>query len=234
MASSHHSQNLLLAALPPADFELLVPHLRTVDLVRGLLLVRSGEKPKSAYFPQKGVIASCVTLSDGRVVETRITGREGAVGAALGAGERPSFTSFVVRLEGRASTIDLHSLQTVIDRSAALRASLARQEAIQQAMADQSVACNAAHDVDARLARLLMRLYSLSEDSKFTVTQEVLAEMLGVQRNAVSQVAHAMQETNIICYSRGLIEILDVDRLHRWSCECYDTVTTHRRIVEGD
>ena len=234
MASSYHSQNLLLAALPNADFELLVPHLRTVDLVRGLVLVRSGENPKRAYFPHSGVIASCVSLSDGRMVETRITGRDGALGAAVGAGEQPSFTSAVVRLEGKASIIDYQSLQAIIDRSAVFRALLARHESIQQAMADQSVACNAVHEVDSRLARRLMRLYKLSEGNRLTMTQEVLAEMLGVQRNAVSLVAHAMQQARIIRYSRGVVEITDLERLHDSSCECYDTVTEYRHILEGD
>jgi CRP-like cAMP-binding protein len=101
-------------------------------------------------------------------------------------------------------------------------------------MADQSVACNAAHAVEARLTRRLMRLCRVSEQTKFTVTQEVLAEMLGIRRNAVSLVAHAMQEANIIRYSRGLLEIVDFDRLHRLSCECYGTMTAYRNDLEGD
>jgi CRP-like cAMP-binding protein len=234
MASALRSPNMLLAALPFADFELLRPHLQTIDMPHGSVLVRCGEIPKKAHFPHSGVIASCVTLSDGSVIETRITGREGALGAALGAGERPSFTSAVVRLAGMSSTIDYRSLYAGIDRSAALRALLAKHEAFQQAMADQSVACNAVHDAEARLARRLMRLHKLSDDGKLAVTQEVLAEMLGLKRNAVSLEAHAMQEANIIRYSRGLLEIVDVKALHRLSCECFDAVTAYRDIVERD
>jgi CRP-like cAMP-binding protein len=234
MASPPQSQNLLLAALPSADFELLRPNLQTIDMHCGLTLVRSGEIPKRAYFPHRGVIASVVTLSDGHVVEARITGRDGALGAAVGAGERTSFTSAVARLEGESSTIDYPSLQTAIDRSAALRALLARHEAFQQAMADQSVACNAIHSAEARLARWLMRLRNISGHTKFAVTQEVLAEMLGIQRNAVSHVAHAMKKANVIRYSRGLLEIIDVDALRRSTCECYDTVTAYRDYLEGD
>jgi CRP-like cAMP-binding protein len=234
MMSSQRSQNLLLAALPSADFELLLPNLRTIDMSRGLVLVRSGDKPKRAYFPHSGVIASCVTLSDGNAVEARITGREGAVGAAIGAGERASFTSTVVRLEGTSSAIDYPSLEAALDRSAAFRALLARHEALQQAMADQSVACNATHDAEARLARRLMRLYKMSEHAKLIVTQEDLAEMLGIRRNSVSLVAHAMQAANIIRYSRGRLEIVDYDALQRLSCECYDTVTAYRRDLVSD
>jgi len=231
--SSRQSQNLLLAALPSADFEFLRPNLQTIHMPVGLVLVRSGDIPKRAYFPHSGVIASGVTLSGGHVAEARITGRDGALGAAVGAGEQASFTSAVVRLEGVSSTIDYPSLQTAIDRSAALRALLAKHEALQQAMADQSVACNAIHPAGARLARRLMRLRNISGDNTFTLTQEVLAEMLGVHRNAVSLVAGVMQKENVIRYSRGLMEIVDVDALHRLSCECYDAVTTYKDCLEG-
>jgi CRP-like cAMP-binding protein len=155
MTSSPQSRNLLLAALPSDDFELLRPNLRRIDLAQGTVLIRSGEVPKRAYFPISGVIASCVTLSDGRLVEARIVGREGTLGAAKGAGERASFTSAVVRLEGNVSSIDYGSLETFMDRSPAFRALLARHDAPQSAMADQSVACNAAHSAEQRLARRL-------------------------------------------------------------------------------
>jgi CRP-like cAMP-binding protein len=213
---------------------MLRPNLQTIDMPRGLVLVRSGDKPQKAYFPHSGVIASCATLSDGTVVEARITGREGALGATIEAGQRPSFTSALVRLEGTASTIEYPGLEAALHRSAALRALLARHEAFQQAMADQSVACNAAHDVEARLARRLMHLYEMSGRAELFVTQEVLAQMLGIRRNAVSLVAHAMREAEIIRYSRGRLEIVDHNALHRLSCECYDTVTTFRRAIEGD
>lgn len=231
MASARQSENLLLAALPPADFELLRPNLRTVDLPLGLTIIRAGETSARAYFPHSGVVASTVILNSGHVVEVRITGRDGVLGAALEARQHPSFTSAVVRIQGTSSAIDYSSLKIAVDRSAAFRAALAKHDAIQQAISDQSVACNATHDLDARLARRLMRLYAMSGQTKFTATQEVLAEMLGVRRNAVSSVAHAMQEANIIRYSRGLLEIIDVDRLHRLSCECYDIVTEYRNLL---
>lgn len=232
MTSSPQSQNLLLAALPADDFELLRPNLQLIDLARGMVLIRSGDVPTRAYFPISGVIASCVTLSDGRLVEARIVGREGTLGAAKGAGERASFTSAVVRLEGKASAIDYGSLETFMDRSPAFRALLARHDAVQLAMADQSVACNAAHSAEQRLARRLLQLRRLSDDDKLTVTQDVLAEMLGVQRNSVSQVAHAMQARNLIRYSRGALEIVDFGALRLQSCECYDTVAAYRTVLE--
>jgi len=234
MASSQQSRNLLLASLPAADFDLLRPNLQSIDMPHGLLLVRSGDIPKRAYFPKSGVIASCVTLDDGSLIEARITGREGALGAAVGGGERPSFTSAVVRLEGQSYAIDYPSLETAIGRSAALRAVLARHEAFQQVISDQSVACNVAHVAEARLARRLMRLYAMSGQTSFTATQEALAEMLGIRRNAVSLVAHEMQEANLIRYSRGRLEIVDLDGLHRRACECFDAVGAYRDRIGFD
>ncbi len=121
-----------------------------------------------------------------------------------------------------------------MDRSPAFRALLARHDALQLAMADQSVACNATHSAEQRLARRLLRLRRLSDDDKLTVTQDVLAEMLGVQRNSVSQVAHAMQARNLIRYSRGVLQIVDFDALRLQSCECYDTVVAYRNVLELD
>jgi len=234
MANGFQSQNLLLATLPPADFELMRPNLQTIDLPSGSTLIESGEVPTRAYFPHSGVIASIVSLSSGRVVEVRITGREGVIGAVTGTGPCASFTSAVVRIQGKCSVIDHPSFQTAFNRSQSLRSLLARQEAVQQAMADQSVACNAAHDLEARLARRLLRLCTMSGQTEFTATQEVLAEMLGVQRNAISHVAHGLREMNVIDYSRGLLKIVDFDRLHSLSCECYDTVTAYRAALQGD
>lgn len=231
MADGPQSENMILAALPPADFELLRPHLRTVDLPVGFVIINAGDFPTRAHFPHNGVIASTILLKSGHVVEVRITGREGALGTAAGSDLHPSFTSSVVRIRGKSTTIDYPNLTSVVGRSNALREALDKHNASQQAMADQTIACNAIHDLGARLARRLLRLCIMSGQSRFPVTQEVLAEMLGVRRNAVSLVAHAMLEANVITYSRGVVEIIDVNRLHDLSCDCYDVVTSYRNAL---
>jgi CRP-like cAMP-binding protein len=161
-----------------------------------------------------------------------MTGRDGALGASSGAAERMWFASAVVRIEGKSSVIDLPELQIAIDRSPPLRAALARSEAVQQAISDQSIACNVIHDVEARLARRLMQLCETFGETRFVATQEALAEMLGIHRNAVSLVAHAMKQAGIIRYSRGLMEIVDIDALHAQSCDCHDAVTAYRQACE--
>src|SRR5664280_1842749 len=122
MASYQQSQNLILACLPSVDFELLRPHLHTIDLPRGMTLIRAGEVADRAYFPLSGVISSVVTLGDGEVIEVRMTGRDGALGAAMGAGERKSFSSAVVRIEGKASAVELPKFELALAQSAELRA----------------------------------------------------------------------------------------------------------------
>jgi CRP-like cAMP-binding protein len=233
MTDHRQSPNLLLAGLSPPDFGLLLPHLKTVDLAAGATLVRAGEILRKAYFPHSGVIATTVALIDGRNVEVRIAGREEMVGGSL-AGHRKSFATVVARLAGRSSAVDQVALQTVLDRSSALRALLDGHQAVQQAMSDQSVARNAVHGLPARLARRLLRLFKITGETSFMVTQEDMAEMMGVRRNAVSAAAHSMLEAGIIRYVRGKMELVDVDGLRRLSCECYDAVRSFRDFVESD
>jgi CRP-like cAMP-binding protein len=231
---SAQSGNLILAGLPPADFILLRPHLRMDALPLGLTLINAGEIPTRAYFPHSGVVASTLLLKSGHRVEVRITGREGAIGTAAGSGQHRSFTSAIVRIQGQSSSIDFPSLDIATERSLSLRTALAKHNASQQAMADQTIACNAIHDVQARLARRLLRLFAMSGQNKFTVTQEVLAEMLAVRRNAVSLAAHSMLNDNVITYSRGVVEVVDINRLRHLSCECYDTVSSYRSALGDD
>jgi CRP-like cAMP-binding protein len=142
-------------------------------------------------------------------------GRGGlAADACLFSGERRHFN-------------DVARFRAAVDRSAALRNQIARRQQALIAQATQSVACNASHPVEARLSRWLLRARDLSGSEKMLMTQEFLAQMIGVQRNAVSIVAHALQQAGIIRYSRGQIEITDVAGLKATSCECYSAVKLH-------
>lgn len=225
MASFQQSPNLILASLPSSDFDLLRQHLRTMDMPSDSTLVNSGEVPTRAFFPHSGVISSQIMLGSGEVVDVRLTGRDGALDAVAGAGERPSLTTATVRIAGKSSVIDLPNLQSAMDRSCALRTALARYDTARQAESDQSLACVSVHNAEARLARLLLRLCRIQGGTKFAFTQEVLAEMLGIRRNTVSFVAHAMQQAGIIRYVRGALEIIDPRALRLQACECSDMVT---------
>jgi CRP-like cAMP-binding protein len=139
----------------------------------------------------------------------------------------------VVLFPRTASTLDTALFRAAAERSAALRNLLARHEQALIAQAVQSAACNASHSVEARLSRWLVRARELHDGETLPLTQELLAQMIGVQRNAVSIVAHALQQAGIIRYSRGQIEITNVEALQRTACECYQTVhAKHAQLLK--
>jgi len=229
-----HSSNQLLQALPSADFELLRPHLQISELVREAVLVEAGAPLTHVYLPQSGVISMRNSLLEGQTVEVAMVGPDSVFGAAAGLADGVSLTDAVVRLPGTASMLDVARFRAVADRSIALRTLLARHEQALSAQAQQSVACNASHSVEARLARWLLHAHDRTSSESLQLTQEVLAQMIGVQRNAVSMVANALQKAGILRYSRGYIEITDAEGLRETSCECYQAVKAqHERLLKA-
>jgi CRP-like cAMP-binding protein len=221
MHSVMRSPNHLLQSLPATEFEALRPHLEFVDLVRETVLVEAGEPLTHVYLPHSGVISLVVSLSEGQTVEVAMVGRDSIFGAAAAFDGGISLTDAVVLLPGTAAILDVAQVRAVADRSAALRTALIRHEQALFAEAQQSAACNASHSVEARLSRWLLRARDLCDNENLSLTQEFLAQMIGVQRNAVSIVAHALQQAGIIRYSRGHIEITNLEGLRAASCECY-------------
>jgi CRP-like cAMP-binding protein len=218
------STNYLLQSLPAAELEVLRPHLAFVDLVREAVLVEAGAPLTHVYLPHSGVISLVVSLSEGQTVEVAMVGRDSIFGAAAALDGRISLTDAVVMLPGTASILDVAQFRAAADRSVAFRTLLVRHEQALFAQAQQSAACNASHSVEARLARWLLRARDLWGSENLPLTQEFLAQMIGVQRNAVSIVAHALQQAGIISYSRGHIEITNLEGLRETSCECYKAV----------
>jgi CRP-like cAMP-binding protein len=167
-----------------------------------------------------------VSLLDGQTVEVAMVGRDSLVGAAAALDAGPALTDAIVVVPGTASVLKAEDLRTAAEGSSALRKHLARHELALLAQAQQSAACNASHSVESRLSRLLLRARDLCDSEGLPLTQEFLAQMIGVRRNAVSIVAHAFQQAGLVSYSRGQIEIRDIDGLRRASCECYAVVRT--------
>jgi CRP-like cAMP-binding protein len=163
-----------------------------------------------------------------------MTGRDSIVGAPAAFGEVISLSEASVLLPGSAFMLNAANFRAAADRSAAFRALLARHEQALQAQAQQSAACNASHSVEARLSRWLLRAHELCDQQSLPLTQELLAQMIGVQRNAVSLIAHALQQAGIISYSRGHIEIDDLHGLAKASCECHRVVKIRLdRLLDG-
>lgn len=225
--SEFGTPNHLLASLPAADLALLRPHLKTIDLVHEVVLFEAGDPVKRVYFPHTGVISLVVDLADGQMIEAAMIGRDSIVGASSALDGKVSLNKGIVQIPGAASTLDIGHFRRYTEQSATFRTTLIRHEQALFAQAQQSAACNASHPLEARLARWLLRARDLSASDTLLLTQEFLAQMLGVRRTSVSVVSNALQSSGLIKYRRGTIEIVDIHGLRKASCECYRTVKRH-------
>jgi CRP-like cAMP-binding protein len=219
-----HRDNLLLASLSPGDLAALQPHLKLVHFEQEKVLFEAGDTIDATYFPTSAVISIVVTLSSGQVVEAAMVGRDGVVGASAALDGKIALSRAIVQLSGEAMVCSLAGLRGAAMQSQSLLSLLIRHEQTLYAQAQQSAACMAAHHVDARLCRWLLRSRDLSQSDTLLFTQEFLAEMLGVNRTSVTVVAHTLQQAGIINYTRGKIRITNLEGLRDAACECYETV----------
>jgi CRP-like cAMP-binding protein len=216
--------NSFLASLPQADLDALRPHLRTVELVQSVVIYEMGAPIKDVYFPHIGIVSLVVDLATGETIESAMIGRESLVGASSGLNGQISVCKAIVQIAGSASVIDSHRLRELADTSTAARDALFRHEQLILIQAQQSAACNATHTVEARLARWLLRCRDLQGSDDLVLTQEFVAQMLGVRRTSVSVVANTLQQAGFLRYRRGHIRLLNVEGLQETACECYETV----------
>ena len=233
MSSVQHPPNQLLQALPADEFEILGLRLKPLQMIREAVLVEAGAAPAQIVFPHGGAVSIVVNLSEGQSVEVAMTGRDGAIGGFEALGDGVSLTDAIVLFPGAASAIELADFKVVAAQSPALRGLLIRQGEGLLAQAQQTAACNAIHSVEARLSRWLLRARDLHDGRTLPLTQELLAQMIGVRRNAISIVAHALQNAGIISYSRGQIEILDMAALRETSCECHAAIRARQEQLLG-
>ncbi len=224
--------NGFLSALSAGDYGLIRPHLRTVDLPRDAVLVETGETLKRAYFPHRGVISLVVELAKGEHVQVAMIGRHSLLGTLSVMGDACALNTATVLVPGVASVADLDQLRFAADQSSTLRTLLTRHGLAVFAQVQQTAGCNAAHAVESRLSRCLLQTHDLSGDSRLLLTQETMAHMIGARRNSVSLVANSLQQANVIRYSRGHIQITNLDGLRQTACECYATVKgQHDRLL---
>jgi CRP-like cAMP-binding protein len=226
-------RNLLLASLSVADFKLLEPHLRPLELQQHKILFEAGQSVSTLYFPYDAVVSLVVTLSTGDVIEAAMVGRDGVIGALAALDGRISLSRAVVQISGHGAICDVEVLKRATMQSATLQSLLIRHEQVVYAQAQQSAACNAIHTIEERLARWLLRARDLSQSDTLPFTQEFLAEMLGVRRTSVSTVAHTLQQAGLLKYARGRIQITDLDGLRESACECHETVSKHYAALLG-
>ena len=228
-------QNRLLGSLTAEDYALVAPCLTPVDLERGRLLYDPGDLIDTVYFPHDGVISLMTLMESGAAIESATIGREGALGLMAAVSPRQSLSRALVQTPVRAARISAGQLHEAWDKSPRLRDLVDRHNEALFGHAIQSVACNALHSVEARFCRWLLTCHDRISTDTVALTQEFLADMLGVQRTTVTAVARALQEKGAIRYRRGVVDIPDRTMLQQLACECYGVIqrTCERLLPEG-
>jgi len=218
------SQNRILNALPQNIFSALERHVRNADLPFGMVVAEPGQPVDRVYFPITGVISLVVDMKVGDMIETAMIGRDGVVNGTSALDCRISLQRGIVQVAGAAAAVTADALRSLANEFEPLRGLMIRHEQVLLAQAQQSAGCNASHTVEARMCRWLLRIRDLTGSYEMSLTQEFLAQMLGVRRSSVSVVAGTLQKAGFIKYTRGHIRLLDIEQIEAGACECYETV----------
>jgi CRP-like cAMP-binding protein len=221
------SRNRLLASLPPNVFAAVESHLRPVSLAFGDVIAETERPIEQVYFPYSGVVSLVVDMDVGHMIETAMVGRDGVVNGTSALDGRTSLHRAIIQVPGEAATIRPDALRQLATQFEPLHAILIRHEQVLLAQAQQSAGCNAGHTVEARMCRWLLRIRDLTGTDDLELTQEFVAQMLGVRRTSVSIVAGTLQKAGLIKYNRGKLRLLEIDHLKEGACECYETVKAH-------
>lgn len=215
----------MLAALPAESLQRLLPDLKLVDLSLGDVIYESGAELKRVHFPLTGCIISMLyVMEDGSSAEIAVVGDEGMVGIALfmGGGTTPSRA--VVQSAGRACVLPARALAREFGRHTDLQVLLLRYTQALITQMSQTAVCNRHHSVEQQLSRWLLLSLDRLPGNQLTMTQELIANMLGVRREGVTEAARRLQKLDLIRYSRGRISVLDRPGLEAKVCECYGVV----------
>ncbi len=225
--------NNLLKSLPHNQFGLLSPHMTVERLEQGTVLTDAGEETENVYFPHRGMLSLLAVLKDGKAIEVATVGREGVVGAMAGLGVHISHVRVVVQLEAEVTKIPAIRFRKATKDNRALRDLCVGYNEILLCQARISAACNAVHLIEARFCRWLLQTADTAGSNTINLTQQFLAEMLGVRRTSVTEVARKVQDTGAIHYSRGEIQIIDRGILERMSCECYAVLVEQSKSMSS-
>ena len=216
--------NRLLATLPKNEYKRLFPRLKTVNLVLGEALYVPGQAIKYVYFPNDSIVSLISELSETSWLEVGMVGNEGMAGLPVFMGVSTSSTLALVQGSGTAMRMSSADVRTEANRLGSLHRLLHRYSHSLLTQVTQSSACNRFHLVNARLARWLLMTNDRLGVEEFPLTQEFLSNMLGVRREGVSKAASALQDAKLIRYSRGIITLLNRQRLEAKSCDCYTII----------
>lgn len=214
-------QNHILARLPEADYQRLLPRLESVDLPHGKVLHELGETIKHVYFPHYAMISLVTEMADGKVVEVGLIGNDGMSGLSAIMGLPTASERAIVQIPNGGLRATVAVIQEEFKRGGALHDILLRYSISLMRQVAQTAACNASHTTEERLSRWLLMCHDLVEGEEIMLTQEFIAEMLGTRRATVSVAAITLQSAELIKYNRGHITVIDRPGLESFSCECY-------------
>jgi CRP-like cAMP-binding protein len=223
-----HRNNFLLNRLQPVVLQQLVRRLSSVHIEQGQVLGETHQPVQKVYFPHSGIISCVVELSGGAAIETGMIGNDGAWGAGQALDGKVSLNHVVMQVGGMASVMDSDQMRLLANAHPACRRLLVRYENFFLSQVQQTAACNALHSVQARACKWLLRMNDLV-GRDIPLTQEFLAQMMGVRRTSVTGVAGELQKEGMISYSRGRIHITDLEQLAACACECHQDVRSHYR-----
>ena len=222
-------QNRLLAALPAGDYDHLLPNLEWVELPLGHVLCESGDQIHHVYFPTDSIVSLLYVMEDGASAEIAVVGNEGIVGISLFMGGETTPSRAVVQSAGHACRLKGHLLKDAFNRVGGRRAGALHHLLLHYAQAlltqmAQTAVCNRHHSLDQQLCRWLLLSLDRLPTNELVMTQELIANMLGVRREGVTEAAGKLQKDGLIGYRRGHITVLDRQGLEARSCECYAVV----------
>ena len=230
MVPASRPPNRFLQALSGPDFDLLRSHLRLTKLDQHTTLFMPGKKIEKVYFPHSGLISFVVSLKNGGAIETGMVGHDSLAGTTAAFDLAEPIYGAVVQIAGDASTVDAPTFRAAAAASVSFRAMVYRHDQMVLAQAQQSVACASKHDAEERFCRWLLRIRDIIGSDDIALTQEYLAEMMGVRRTSVTLIARSIQAAGLIKYRRAHIQITDLEGLRDAVCECYEAVAN----LEGE
>jgi CRP-like cAMP-binding protein len=218
------TRNLLLDSLPDEDFRRMQPHLEPVPLPLGSAIYESGDRLAHVYFPTEGIVSLLYVMENGASAEIAVTGNDGLIGISLfmGGGSTPSRA--IVQSAGHAYRLGADILKREFDRGGPLQHRLLRYTQALITQMAQTAVCNRHHTVEQQLCHWLLLSLDRLASNELHMTQELIANMLGVRREGVTEAAGRLQEAGVIRYQRGQIFVLDRPQLEQRVCECYAVV----------
>lgn len=216
--------NQILDALPQLERERLFPHLKLVSLPLGTVLYESGAALRHIYFPTNAIVSLLYVMQDGSSAEIAVVGNEGAIGVSLFMGGETTPSRAIVQSGGKAYRLTGKRLKLEFNRHGEMLHILLRYTQSLITQMAQTAVCNRHHSLDQQLCRWLLLSLDRLSGNQLDMTQELIANMLGVRREGVTEAAGKLQKLDVIRYTRGKITVLDRRHLERLSCECYAVV----------